>query len=321
MATLTAPIKKTVDMLLHNTELLTSTILKGLKLESARNVIATAVQKSIEKGTFPVDKLLDSPGTLRILAEHIVSKPSYLQGLSNAVRNVDLNRDTFDFAKAFARKFFPQVSFSQTGEDLIVDFIFRQLGIAKPTYIDIGAYHPFELNNTALFYINGSTGICIEPNPDLFKLFPYYRPQDINLNVGIHQQAGVLDYYVMEYDTLNTFSKAIAEDYAQNSHHKIKDTLQIPVTTLSSVLQEHFGGKFPDYMSLDTEGVDQVILESIDYTDNYPKVICVETITYSTVGRGIKEQEIIDFLKGKGYLVFADTYINTILVRKDLWIR
>jgi hypothetical protein len=46
---------------------------------------------------------------------------------------------------------FTKVSFSQIGEDLIVDFIFQVRGIQKPTYIDIGAFHPEFLSNTAFF--------------------------------------------------------------------------------------------------------------------------------------------------------------------------
>jgi hypothetical protein len=33
-------------------------------------------------------------------------------------------------------------SYSQCGDDLILDFAFDILGIAKPTYLDIGAHDP-----------------------------------------------------------------------------------------------------------------------------------------------------------------------------------
>ena len=59
-------------------------------------------------------------------------------------------------------------SYSQSGEDLIIRFIFESLKILKPNYLDIGAFKPFELSNTALFYENGCTGVLVEPNPDLF---------------------------------------------------------------------------------------------------------------------------------------------------------
>jgi len=47
-------------------------------------------------------------------------------------------------------------SYAQCGEDLIVKFIFDNvLKINKPTFIDIGANHPYIGNNTFLFYKNG----------------------------------------------------------------------------------------------------------------------------------------------------------------------
>jgi hypothetical protein len=60
---------------------------------------------------------------------------------------------------------FEKKSFSQSGEDLIIDFIFNALGISRPSYIDIGAHHPYYLNNTAIFYLRGARGINIEPDP------------------------------------------------------------------------------------------------------------------------------------------------------------
>ena len=43
-------------------------------------------------------------------------------------------------------------TFSQSGEDVIINFIFNNLlKIKKPTYLDVGAHHPFFLSNTAFF--------------------------------------------------------------------------------------------------------------------------------------------------------------------------
>src|SRR5262249_41785767 len=45
--------------------------------------------------------------------------------------------------------FYP--SFAQSGEDLIVSFIFAHLKLSQPTYIDIGAGDPIKWNNTYYF--------------------------------------------------------------------------------------------------------------------------------------------------------------------------
>src|SRR5258705_5903293 len=89
------------------------------------------------------------------------------------------------------KRTYRQNSFSQSGEDLIIKFIFNALGIDKPSYIAIGAHHPYFLNNTAIFYESGSRGINIEPNDENIILFNRYRKQDINLNIGIAQETGL----------------------------------------------------------------------------------------------------------------------------------
>lgn len=103
-------------------------------------------------------------------------------------------------------KKYEKKSFSQSGEDLIVKFIIDNLGINKPTYIDIGAHHPYFISNTALFYKNGCRGINIEPDPPLFKVFLKYRKEDVNLNIGISDCNSESDFYIISASTLNTFS-------------------------------------------------------------------------------------------------------------------
>jgi hypothetical protein len=88
-------------------------------------------------------------------------------------------------------------SYSQSGEDLIISFIFDTLRIKKPSYIDIGAHHPYFISNTALLYENGSRGINIEPDPVLFKKINKVRKKDINLNFGIGEKESVMDFYIM----------------------------------------------------------------------------------------------------------------------------
>lgn len=214
---------------------------------------------------------------------------------------------------------YKKISFSQCGEDLIVKFIFDCLGINNPTYIDIGAHHPHYISNTALFYKNGCRGINIEPDPTLFKEFLKYREEDKNLNIGISDSNSELDFYIISSPTLNTFSKDEAEKYAQEGNFEIKSIEKIKVKTLKSVLDDCSNGVFPQYLSIDAEGVDEIIIKEIDFENNYPIVICIETISFSTSGNGIKNTDLINFIIDKGYMMYADTHINTIFVRKTNW--
>jgi FkbM family methyltransferase len=214
---------------------------------------------------------------------------------------------------------FGKISYSQCGEDLIVNYIFSLRGIPRPTYLDIGANDPFFISNTALFYNMGCRGINIEANPVLFEKFEKLRPEDINLNIGIGAQESKLDFYIINDPTLSSFSKEECEKFISTGKYHITNTLKIKISTIQNILDEFTKGFFPDFLSIDVEGMDLEILKTIDYKTNAPKVICVEAADYSPIGAGERRSELIDFLAQNGYYEYANTNLNAIMVKRDFW--
>lgn len=210
-------------------------------------------------------------------------------------------------------------SYSQTGEDLIIWFVCEVIGIEKPSYLDIGAHHPFKMSNTALFYEKGCRGVNVEANPLKHMKFITCRKEDINLNIGIADKAGILDFYVMSDDKLSTFSEKESKELVAKGYCTICEVLRINTLTINQVISEHCSDKCPDILSVDTEGIDFEIVSSLDFSKHSPAVICIETISYSLEGKGEKNKAIIEFLESKGYFLFADTYINSIFVKENLW--
>lgn len=212
-------------------------------------------------------------------------------------------------------------SYSQSGEDMIVRFALNAMGVSKPTYIDIGAYHPEHLSNTAYFYGIGCSGINIEPNPKLFRAFEKQRPRDVNLNMGVSDKSGELDFFVLSADTLSTFSQDEADKFVVDHGFKIVETIKVKVEPVPKILSKYASDKYPEFLSLDAEGIEEEILRSVNFHDWKPLVICCETMSYSTTGIAKKNINVIDFLQSKGYMIYADTYINTIFVLKSAWER
>jgi len=209
-------------------------------------------------------------------------------------------------------------SYSQCGEDIIVRYVFNVLKLRKPTYLDVGAHHPVFLSNTYAMYKKGSAGVLVEPDPTLYSRIRRKRRRDVSLNVGVADESGILDFYVMSSKTLNTFSKDEAEN-TEDSNVRIENTLKIPVITINEILEEYFPDEAPDFLSVDVEGMDLEIIKSMDIRRWRPKIICAETLSYSASTGGEKLSEIHDYLNTHGYRVYADTYINTVFIDSEVW--
>lgn len=190
-------------------------------------------------------------------------------------------------------------SFSQGNEDVIID---QLLGNKyKGFYVDIGAYNPTRFSNTKRFYLKGWRGINIEPDPIRIKKFQKERPEDINLNVGIARQNGVLDFFKFDPSTLSTFSKKTANSYKKQGH-KLVETMKIRVYRLEYILSKNFRGKEIDFFSIDTEGFDFEVLKSNNWKKFKPKVICIEN----------NSTKVREFLSKIGYKKVAQTHVNGI---------
>lgn len=208
-------------------------------------------------------------------------------------------------------------SFAQAGEDVVVSFICTYLNIGQPSYVDIGAADPIKWNNTYYFYMQGCRGILVEPNVDLLPVLKSARPDDTILNIGIGPVNGTADYYRLTEPGWNTFDKDQAETAVRSSGGKesIKEVVKMPLLNINDVLAQHFGGKTPDYFSIDVEGMDLAILKSLDWTKHRPKIVCTETLM---IGSRIERSDTGVFLTQKGYELRASTFVNSIFVDKGL---
>lgn len=213
-----------------------------------------------------------------------------------------------------------KVSYSQCGEDLIVDFLLQAMRIQKPTYLDVGAHHPTYISNTFYFYEKGNSGVCIEPDPTLLEYIKKVRGRDLCLNVGVG--VGFEDkakFYLLSSRTLNTFSLEEATRYQSYGRHKIEEVIDVPLIPINKVIENSFL-KCPNFVSLDVEGMDYEIIKSFDFSKHRPEVFCIETLTYTEDKTEKKLTDIIDHMKANNYIAYADTYINTIFVDRSAWV-
>ncbi len=209
-----------------------------------------------------------------------------------------------------------RLSYSQAGEDLVLDFIFE----CKKTwfYIDIGANHPARLSNTLLFYKKWWSGINIEPNVTLFKAFLQKRNRDINLNIWVGPTSNTsLDFYIIQPDTLSTFDTDSAKLY-EVEWHPIIQIQKIPIISLNDIFVKYVWNREVDFISIDTEWYDMQVLESNDWSKNRPNFVILETLEYKKNGYGKKLNYIYDdYFMPKKYYKYSDSYINTIYISSE----
>ena len=210
----------------------------------------------------------------------------------------------------------PPSSFSQAGEDAIIRFLFHEKKINSISYLDIGTNNPDYGNNSFLFYSTGSSGVCVEADPALIPAIKEMRPGDKVMNFGVSVSNDTeADFYVFDCQAVNTFDKEEADKRIANGSYKMTGIIKIPLVNINSLIKDNFE-KYPDFLSLDIEGLDLAVLKTLDF-DKYPlPVICAETCEYSDNHIRQKDNSIAEFLLTKGYEIYADTYINTIFVNK-----
>jgi FkbM family methyltransferase len=209
-----------------------------------------------------------------------------------------------DFLK---RRYAPRgafISFLSSGEDLLLRQATKELGLTRPSYIDIGCHHPIFGNITYQFYKNGSRGIVVEPNETICHNIRKNRKGDICINAGISDKDGKETFYVFERDTRSTFSKSQAEEWSKQSGQKYQEKT-LDVISLNSLIIKC--KKAPDIISIDTEGYEEKILQSYDWQIK-PKIFCIES-----VGR---KESLNSLFLSKGYRIYSDTPANTIYIDK-----
>lgn len=206
------------------------------------------------------------------------------------------------------------ISYSQHGEDMVFMALFRRLGIWSPSFLDIGANDPLELSNTALLRsCCGSKGVNIDASPEVIELFKRERPEDLNVNVGVAGKPGKLTFYRFHpTHGLNTFSKSQFERVTAEYPQGTLPEIVVPVITLDQVIDKYCGGKCPDLLSIDAEGLDYEILEAATFRSR-PKILCVETIAAGVHN----EAAMDDLISSKGFRKYVQMAANAIYVDKD----
>lgn len=165
-------------------------------------------------------------------------------------------------------------NFSQEGEDLFLIEFFKNK--SEGFYVDVGAFHPFRINNTYALYKKGFRGINIDISATSIDFFNLARSDDINLNIGASNKfENKIFFSKKNLSFHNTFSKSLAESKIQNEPFKKK--YYIECKPLTQIIDDtKFSNKKIDFLNIDAEGHDYEVLRGLDLKKYSPKIICIE---------------------------------------------
>ena len=200
----------------------------------------------------------------------------------------------------------PKLSFAQFGEDMILDAILCK--IKEPIfYIDVGANHPIILSVTYWFYLNGASGINIDPLPSMFDELQKFRGRDINLRCACGAASGELELFVHG----GTDDGATLVDKFALSDKSIA----VPVRRLDDIYSEYAAGKTVHFCKIDVEGFERQVLEGLDFNVFRPYVFCMESTVPGSMIPNHAEFEHI--LLDNGYEFIGQHSINRYYADKN----
>lgn len=202
-----------------------------------------------------------------------------------------------------------QLCYSQEGESLILERLFHSQ--APGFYVDVGAHHPKRFSNTYALYKRGWRGINIDPTPGLKEMFNAVRPDDLFIDAAVLTEEGLREFHMFHEPALNTFSKALAEEY-QHAGNKLAELRPIRTRRLSTVLDECKIDHPIDLMSIDVEGHELDVLQSNDWATYRPRVLLVEILAFDLSRPDANA--VHNFMLERGYALFAKTY-NTVFYK------
>ena len=211
-------------------------------------------------------------------------------------------------------------SYSQTGEDRIVDFLLNYGGNAKKgiSYLDIGCNDWRNLSNSYYLYRRGIRGVLIDANPIYVEEIKIFRPEDIVLNCGIGKEhSKELEFNIVNQSDVSSFNiKTIEEAKKRSPWLEIVKKIKVPVYTLDEIYEKYFV-KVPTIVSLDVEGDELGILKSSNFEKYRPYIFIIETIEYrEKISLDNKRNDIVEFMKKNNYEEYAFTGVNSIFIDK-----
>ena len=201
---------------------------------------------------------------------------------------------------------------SQIGQDKYIDDALK--GKEFGVFVEVGAFDGKEQSNSLFFEEERQwEGLCIEPHPNLYKQLKANRACKTE-NFAISNEEGdakflAVDGYSSSLSGLTKHYESAHKDRISaeiNEHKSEFDKITVKMIPLQKLLDK-YGFEVIDYCSVDVEGAELQVLESIDFEKTHIKYFSIEN-NYNTT-------DCKDFLETKGYSLVTKIKWDDIFVK------
>lgn len=267
----------------------------------------TSVIKSLS-GNIP-NKLADQLGYLWIKKSYFkeawVPREQISNALSFYTKLADLD-GLSETQKATILQFLPY-SRSQVFQDL---FVVSQATVnnINPFFVEFGVTDGITLSNTYLLEKHlGWKGIVAEPARVWHEELKTNRQCEIDFRCVTDKSGEQVDFLEVSETSdssaeLSSIAKYSEEDWASNIRTKESKKYQVSTISLNDLLEEYKAPTEIGYLSVDTEGSELMILQSLDFSKYKIKIITVEHNFVEA-----KRNKIFELLTSNGFKrVFED---------------
>jgi FkbM family methyltransferase len=163
-------------------------------------------------------------------------------------------------------------------------------------FVDIGAFDGVIYSNSLFFEELGWDGICIEPNPEKFKILKSKRTCEC-VECAISDKKEFTEFFQIKDEGTSTLS-GLVNEFSEQAIKRINDNLNDDqcfdyITVECKLFEDVVKNTNIDYLSLDTEGNELKILKSIDFEKYNIKIMTVENNDYNNI--------IMNFLIPRNY--------------------
>lgn len=187
------------------------------------------------------------------------------------------------------------------------------------TFVEVGANDGETLSQSLFFEDQlGWRGVCIEPQPEKYKELAKRRPKCFNVNAGISlgEEGSEMTFVkIVGYsDMLSSFEQYITPEGWKRINEEVaryNQTIEripvrvMPLFSLLSVLKL----SSIDYMSIDTEGNEYEVLQTIDWINTDIRLLFIES------GPRQKDQKIRKMLTNLRYTERSPIGHNLVFTR------